>query len=160
LECIWSSVTNCRLSARTGLAQHRSDLLRELGRFHFRLDNLQSDCGVAEVVVAEELRAVAYGEATFSQLRAGLILQTLWIAHQLGWRVSVDRRGRHLVVGVEVVAVMEQQTPKLCLFGSLLGELRTEPCASGAAPMIPAKLVQRGARASSCGRQQLILWHI
>lgn len=33
--------------------------------------------------------------------------------------------------------------------GSLLGELRTEPCASGAAPMIPAKLVRRDARALS-----------
>jgi hypothetical protein len=92
---------------------------------------------------------VAYSEAAFSQLRAGFILQAFWIAHQLGRRVGVDRGGRHWVVGVEVVAVMEQQTPKLCLFGALLGELRAEPCASGAAPMIPAKLVQRSARASS-----------
>ena len=76
--------------------------------------------------MVEQLRAVAYGEAAFSQLRAGFILQTLWVAHQIGRRIGVDRRGRHLGVDVEMVAVMEQRTPKLCLFGSLLGELWDE----------------------------------
>lgn len=125
LECIWSSVTNCRLSATIELESRYSDLLRKLRGFHFGFDDFQSDCSVAEVLMVEQFGAVAYSKAAFSQLMASFILQTLWIAHQLGWRVGVDRRGRHWVVEVVMVAVMEQRAPKLCLFGSLLGELWT-----------------------------------
>ena len=78
--------------------------MRELGRLHFGFNNLQSDSSVAQVLMIQQLRAMAYGEATLSQLRAGFILQALWIAHQLWRRVGVDRRGRHLVVGVEMDA--------------------------------------------------------
>ena len=101
-----------------------ANLLGQLGWLHLGLDNLQSDSGVAQVLVVEQLCAVAYGKAAFSQLGAGFILQTLWIAHQLGRRISVYRRGRHLVVVVDG-RCDGPRTPKLCLFGSLLGELRT-----------------------------------
>lgn len=64
------------------------------------------------MLMIEQFRRMANSKATFPQQRAGFILQTFWIAHQRGRRVGVDRGGRHLVVGVEVVAVME---PMLCL---------------------------------------------
>jgi hypothetical protein len=70
-------------------------LLCQLGRFHLGLDDLQSDCTAAEMVVPQQLRAMADSEATLAQLRSRLILQALGVAHQLGRRISMDRRGRH-----------------------------------------------------------------
>lgn len=108
----------------------------------------------------EQLRGMADSKTAFPQQRAGLILQTFWIAHQRGRRVGVDRRSRHLVVGVKVIAVMERLTP-MFLFGSLLGELWTEPCPSGPAPMIPAQLVHHlGARLVSLSERPSIQTHI
>ena len=67
----------------------------ELWGLHARLDNLQSDGAAAEVVVAQQLCAVADGEATLAELRARRILQALRVAdHSWRW-LCVDRGGGH-----------------------------------------------------------------
>ena len=67
----------------------------QFGGLHFGFDDLQSDCTAAQVLMAEQLCAVADGEAALAQLLSSLILQAFGVAHHLWWRLSVDRRGRH-----------------------------------------------------------------
>jgi hypothetical protein len=72
--------------------------------------------------VPQQLRAVADGEAALSQLRARFILQSLRIAHDLGRRVGVDRRGRHgwrlsRCVGAGVVLLLMMDGPVSAVAG-------------------------------------------
>lgn len=76
-----------------------SHLLCQFGGLHFGSDDLQSDCTATKVLVAQQLRAMADGEAALAQLRSSLILQTLGIAHHLWWWLGVNRWGRHSRVG-------------------------------------------------------------
>ena len=100
LEWICSSVTNCDASAMVTRTWLRSaHLLCQLGGLHLGLDDLQSDCTAAKVLMAQQLCAVADGEATLSQLRSRLILQAFGVAHHLWWRLSVDGRSRHSKIG-------------------------------------------------------------
>lgn len=98
-------------------------LLRQFGGLHLGSDDLQSDCTAAKVLVAQQLRAMADGEASLTQLWSCLILQAFGVAHHLWRRLSVDGRGRHSKVwrsnvgcrggvsaGVEV-RVRAKQTP-------------------------------------------------
>ena len=73
-------------------------LLRQLGRLHFRFDNLQSDCAAAEVLVSQQLRAMANGEAAFAQVWSCLIVEAFGIAYYRRRRVCVNRWGRHLAL--------------------------------------------------------------
>lgn len=57
---------------------------------------------------------MADGKAAFPKLRARLILQSLWVAHDLRRCVGVDRRGRHWVVGCrDERAVVERPIARL-----------------------------------------------
>lgn len=78
------------LSQRTAELQY---LLRELRRLHLRLHDLESDnvpCWPAAIV---SFGAMADGETTFSERRAGRIIDSRWLGDNGRWRLSVD--GRH-----------------------------------------------------------------
>jgi hypothetical protein len=117
-------------------------LLCQFGRLHLGLDDLQSDCAAAEMVVPQQLRAMADGEAALAQLRSGLILQALGIAHYLRRRLGVDGWGRH---GWWMVAVRERwcwSSSDQCLNIALGCGFRSNRLGRGSTPALLSASVQ------------------